>query len=252
LLKIRIIPTLLWKSPGLVKGVSFDSWRRVGTILPSIKVYNTRQVDELILVDISASIEKTEPDFDLINEISAECFIPLTVGGGVNNISQIKQLLRSGADKISINTAAYENPLLIEEASRLFGNQCIVISIDAIKHGKNEYECFSHSGTRPTGEDLITWVRKMEELGAGEVLITSIENDGTMKGYDIDMIKSVTDNVKIPVIASGGAGNYLHMYDAIHSANASAVAAASIFHFTQQTPLEAKKYLKNLGVNIRI
>lgn len=251
MLKVRVIPTLLLKDVGLVKGVSFDSWRRVGTVMPAIKVYNTRQVDELILVDITATRDDRKPDLDLIQEASAECFVPFTVGGGIRTLDDIKQLLRSGADKVSINTAAFEDPDMINKSSRLFGVQCIVGSIDA-KMERGDYHCYSHSGTRDTGKNVVEWAKELEKRGAGEILITSIERDGTMKGYDLDLIRLVTNAVKIPVIASGGAGSYEDMYKAIHDAKATAVAAASIFHFTEQTPLEAKAYLSKRDIPVRL
>jgi len=251
MLKIRIIPTLLWKTVGLVKGIGFDSWRRVGSILPAVKVYNTRQVDELILLDITATKEEREPDFETINEISSECFCPLTVGGGITKIEDVKNLLRAGADKICINTAAYHNPQLIKQAACRFGSQCIVVSIDVKKNKKGSYECFSHCGSKSTKKNVIEWAKNAEKLGAGEIMITSIPQDGTMKGYDLDLIKMVTANVKIPVIASGGAGNYLDLFKAISYGQASAVAAASIFHFTEQTPIEAKKFLASKGISVR-
>jgi cyclase len=252
MLKTRIIPTLLWKNLGLVKGIGFDSWRRVGTLLPAIRVYNTRQVDELILVDITATGESRKPDFETINEISGECYVPFTVGGGIRATDDIKQLLRAGADKVAINSAAFKNPEIISEGSQMFGAQCIVASIDAKKNSKGEYMCYSHSGSKNEHIEVSAWAKKLEELGAGEILITSIENDGTMKGYDIDLIKLVTKSVSIPVIASGGAGNYEDMYKAIERGKASAVAAASIFHYTEQTPMEAKYYLHEKGVPVRI
>lgn len=251
MLKIRIIPTLLWKDIGLVKGVSFDSWRRVGSILPAIKIYNMRQVDELILLDITATKEGHEPDFETINEVSSECFCPLTIGGGITKIEDIKNLLRAGADKICINTAAYHNPQLIQQAANMFGSQCIVVSIDAKKNKKGDYECFSHCGLKNTQKNVIEWVKDVEKLGAGEIMITSIPQDGTMKGYDLNLIKKVTTNVKIPVIASGGAGNYLDLFKAISYGQASAVAAASIFHFTEQTPIEAKNFLSSKRIPVR-
>jgi imidazole glycerol-phosphate synthase subunit HisF len=251
LLKVRIIPTLLWKNVGLVKGIGFESWRRVGTIMPAIKVYNMREVDELIILDITATRENREPDYYSISEFSAECFVPLTFGGGVRNLDRIRKILMSGADKVCINTAAYEQPELIQKAARHFGSQCIVISIDTRKKPDGNYECFSHCGSQSTGKEVCEWSKQVEELGAGEILITSIEKDGTMEGYDLNLIKKVTTAVKIPVIASGGAGNYQSMFEAISIANASAVAAASIFHFTQQTPREAKKYLTGKGIPVR-
>jgi imidazole glycerol-phosphate synthase subunit HisF len=250
MLKTRIIPTLLWKDVGLVKGMKFDSWRRVGTVLPAIKVYNTREVDELILVDITATREGNDPDYDSIADFTAECFVPLTVGGGVKNLEQIKKLLRAGADKIAINSAAYSDPNLIQQAANLFGKQCVVVSIDARQLAEGQYECYSHSGTQATGQQPHIWAKTVAALGAGEILLTSIDHDGTMQGYDLELIRQVAASVNIPVIASGGAGNYEDMYQAI-VARASAVAAASIFHFTEQTPLAAKKYLENKGVPTR-
>ncbi len=251
MLKVRIIPTLLWKNVGLVKGISFDSWRRIGTVLPALKVYNTREVDELALLDISATFENREPDYGSVTELAAECFVPLTVGGGIRNIQQIRNLLLSGADKVGINSAAYENPQLIRDAAARFGSQCIVVGIDARRSADGSHACFSHCGTRPTGKDVPGWAREVEALGAGEILLTSVERDGTMQGYDLDLIKIVTANVRIPVIASGGAGNYQHMFEAVSTARASAVAAASIFHFTQATPLEAKEFLAQKGIAVR-
>ena len=250
MLKIRIIPTLLWKNVTLVKGVAFDSWRRVGTMIPAVKVYNTRQVDELIVVDITATGEGREPDYETVEEFSAECFVPLTVGGGVNSVETIKKLLRAGADKVCINTGLYENPEMVKKGVKLFGKQCIIASIDVKREG-DKFICYSHSGTKSTNSELLEVVLEVYELGVGEILITSIELDGTMKGYDLEMIKLVADNVDIPVIASGGAGNYEHMYEAISKGRATAIAAASIFHFTEQTPLEAKKYLGKKGIPVR-
>lgn len=250
MLKTRVIPTLLWKNIGLVKGISFDSWRIVGTILPAIKVYNTRQVDELIVVDIMATQNNDKLDLQALEDFSAECFVPLTVGGGIKNIDDVRKILCAGADKVSVNSALFETPELVTEIATKFGSQCIVASIDA-KKVNGRYECYSNSGTKPTGKEVSEWAKYLESLGAGEILITSIEKDGTMEGYDLDLIKKITDAVKIPVIASGGAGNYEDMYKALDEAKASAIAAASIFHFTQQTPLEAKKYLASKNIPIR-
>ncbi len=251
MLKVRVIPTLLWKGVGLVKGIGFDSWRRVGPVLPAVKVYNTREVDELILVDITASPGGSSPDCESIAEFSNECFVPLTAGGGITHIDQIKQLLRAGADKISINSAAYTQPELVREAANHFGAQCIVASIDARRHDDGRYECFSLCGSRAMGKEPGEWARQLEDLGAGEILITSIERDGSMQGYDLELIERVVRAVNVPVIASGGAGTYEHMRQAVQQAGASAVAAASIFHFTEQTPAEAKKYLAAAGIPVR-
>lgn len=251
MLKVRVIPTLLYKSVGLVKGIGFNSWRRVDTVLPAIKVYNMREVDELILVDIEATKEGKDPDYESIRDFSRECFVPFCVGGGICNVEQIRQLLRAGADKVSINSAAYENINLITEGAKLFGSQCIVASIDCRKIN-GEYHCYSHNGERDTGYLLEEWAKKVVDAGAGEILLTSIELDGTMQGYDTEMIRIVTGLVNVPVIASGGAGSYEHMYQAVAQGGASAVAAASIYHFTEQTPKEAKEYLGERGIPVRI
>ena len=251
MLKVRVIPTLLYKSVGLVKGIGFDSWRRVDTVLPAIKVYNMREVDELILMDIEATNEGKEPDYDSIRDFSKECFIPFCVGGGIRSTDQIRELLRVGADKVSINTAAYENPGLITKGAALFGSQCIVVSIDC-KKIDGEYHCFSHSGKKDTGYLLKDWLKKAEELGAGEILLTSVELDGTMQGYDLEMIRIASETVGIPVIASGGAGCYEDLFQAVDAGKASAVAAASIWHFTEQTPKEAKEYMHERGIDVRI
>lgn len=251
MLKVRIIPTLLWKQVGLVKGVGFDSWRRIGTLMPAVKVYNTREVDELVLLDITATDEDREPDYETVADISAECFVPLTVGGGIRSIDAVRKMLRAGADKISINSAAYDAPSLIQDSADRFGSQCIVVSIDARRKNDGSFECYSRSGTRPTGREPGAWAREVERLGAGEILITSIDRDGTMQGYDLALIRRVAESVSIPVIASGGAGSYQHLFDAINGAGASAVAAASIFHFTEQTPLEAKRFLGSRNIPVR-
>lgn len=250
MLKVRVIPTLLWKDLGLVKGIAFDSWRRVGTVMPAIKVYNTREVDELILVDIEASRSDRDPDYSAISDFAAECFVPLTFGGGIRNIDQIRKVLLAGADKVSINTAAYHDPGLITQAADKFGAQCIVASIDCRKVSEGRYECFELSGKKTAGREVVTWAQEVERMGAGEILLTSIELDGTMLGYDLKLIEKVASAVKIPVIASGGCGSYDHMLKAIQS-GASAVAAASIFHFTEQTPLEAKRYLSQNQIPVR-
>lgn len=249
MLKVRVIPTLLWKNPGLVKGVQFDSWRRVGSILPAVKVYNARDVDELIVVDITASQADRRPDPQWVRSFAPYCFIPLTVGGGITSSEEIVGMLRAGADKVSINSAALENPNLIAEAARHFGSQCVVVSIDVRRDGDKSF-CVGHSGTRATAKTPGDWAAEAVERGAGEILLTSIDRDGTMTGYDLELIAEVAGRVSVPLIASGGAGNYQHMIEAVH-AGASAVAAASMFHFTQQTPAEAKKALAQAGVPVR-
>jgi len=250
MLKVRVIPTLLWKEFGLVKGTGFDSWRRVGPVLPAVKVYNSRDVDELVLVDIVATQNDALPDHDSINDFAAECFVPLTVGGGVRDLDHMLSLLHAGADKIAINSEAYANPGLIDAAAGRFGAQCVVASIDVSKRADGHYLCLSHSGTVQTNKDPVAWAKELADRGAGEILLTSVERDGTMQGYDLELISQVAHAVDIPVIASGGAGNYQHMIEAVR-AGASAVAAASIFHFTELTPAGAKEAMSAAGIPVR-
>jgi cyclase len=244
------MPTLLHKDVGLVKGVGFDSWRRTGAAMQTVKVYNMRQVDEIVFMDIAATPAGRGPDFSAIDELADECFMPMTVGGGVRNIADVKQLLRVGADKIALNTSAIHTPTLISEIAARYGTQCVVVSIDARRRPDGRHEVFTHCGKRATGMLADEWAARAEELGAGELLLTSIERDGTMDGYDLELTARVCRAVKVPVIASGGAGNFEHMAQALR-AGASAVAAASIYHFTEQTPLEAKEYLANQGFRVR-
>lgn len=251
MLKTRIIPTLLFKDHGLVKGKSFDSWRRVGTALPAIRVYNRRAVDELIFLDISATPEGRTVDIAEVDYLADECFMPLTVGGGVKTVSDFSALLRAGADKVCVNSAAVLNPGLVSDSSAHFGSQCVVVSIDTKKISDGKYEVVIESGKKSTGLDCVEWAKQVQQLGAGEILLTSIEKDGVMEGYDLELIKLVASQVNIPVIASGGAGNYEDLYQAIAYSGASAVAAASIFHFTEQTPLEAKQYLQKRNIHVR-
>lgn len=252
MLKARIIPTLLLTRLGLVKGVGFNSWRKVGSVLPAIKIYNQREVDELILLDIEAGLEKYGFDIDLMEEFCHESFVPLSVGGGITNIEQVQMLLRSGADKVCVNSAAYQFPGLITDIAKRYGTQSIVVSID-VRHNISQsgWQCFKNSGRVPTGHDVRSWAREVEDRGAGEILITSIERDGTFQGYDLPLVEAVVQSVKIPVIASGGAGTYKHMVDAVKEAGASAVAAASIFQFTQNTPAGAKAAMEQAGITVR-
>jgi cyclase len=250
MLKVRVIPTLLWKQFGLVKGIGFDSWRRIGPVLPAVKVYNQREVDELVLFDILAHQVGGELDFDSISEFGQDCFVPLTVGGGISHINHVQRLLRAGADKVAVNSAVYDRPEFVSEIAKRHGTQCVVASIDVRAH-ESGWTCFSHAGKRATGLDVVAWARELEDRGAGEILITSIDRDGTMQGYDLALIETVAKAVQIPCIASGGAGCYQHMVDAVKQAGASAVAAASIFHFTEQTPAEAKVAMAKAGIPVR-
>lgn len=252
MLKTRIIPTLLFKDVGLVKGVAFDSWRRVGAALQSIRVYNMREVDELIFLDIAATPSDAPPNFREIDELADNCFMPMTVGGGVRTVEDVRGLLAVGADKVAINTAAIETPELIRAGAEEFGSQCIVVSIDARRSADGKIQVMSHCGQRVSGLDPVRWAKDVESLGAGEILLTSVDRDGTMRGYDVELVRDVSAAVDIPVIASGGCGSYDHMADVLGVTRASAVAAASIFHFTEQTPREAKRYLGERGFRVRL
>lgn len=252
MLKVRVMPTLLYKDFGLVKGERFHSWRRTGSAMQQIKVYNLREVDEIVFFDVTASINGHTPDYELIDDLADDCFMPMTVGGGIRTIEHARQVLKVGADKVAINSGAVDHPQLITQIAERFGSQCVVVSIDYKKHSDGTYEVFTYSGSRPTGLDPIDFAKQAERLGAGEILLTSIDRDGTFLGYDIECIRRVCEAVSIPVVASGGAGSYEDMRTAIVDGKASAVAAASIFHFTERTPAEAKKYLTAAGIPIRM
>jgi cyclase len=250
-LKTRILPTLLFKDNGLVKGKQFQSDRPVGSALQAIKVYNRREVDELMFLDVNASLQGRPPDFEQVDELADECFMPMTVGGGVSKVEHIRGLLAVGADKVCIGSAGFSNPGLISEGARMYGRQCIVAAIDVRREG-SDWRVYSHCGTRPTEYEPGAWAREVERLGVGEIVLTSIDRDGTMSGYDVEITKRVTAAVSVPVIASGGAGQFSHMVDVLKLGGASAVAAASIFHFTEMTPREAKVYLRDNGFAMRI
>jgi cyclase len=251
MLKIRVMPTLLHKDVGLVKGTAFDSWRRVGGAMQAIKVYNMREVDELVFLDITATRDRRQPDFELIDDLADECFMPLAVGGGITCSDDVRHLLMVGADKVVVNTAAIDRPEIVTEIAERFGSQCIVVSIDARREANGDHQVYVDAGTRPTGLDPVAVAQRAAAAGAGEILITSIERDGTMEGYDLDLLRAVAKSVSVPVIASGGAGNYRHFAEALE-AGASALAAASIFHYTEQTPREAKRYLREQGYPVRL
>tara|TARA_B100001564_G_scaffold352236_2_gene359322 strand:+ start:9406 stop:10161 length:756 start_codon:yes stop_codon:yes gene_type:complete len=250
-LKKRIIPTLLFNNLKLVKGINFRSWRTAGSIMQAIRIYNIREVDELILLDIAATNSKKKVDLELVEEIANECFMPLTFGGGINSIKDISELLKAGADKVCINTAACEDYDFIYKACKTFGNQAIVGSVD-YKNEQNENIIYSNSGTKKTKLIFKDHLLELEKIGVGEVIITSIDKDGTLDGYDINTLKLATTMLKIPVIASGGAGSFEDMLNTIEKANVSALAAASIYHFTKHTPLDVKKYLNEKKIPVRI
>lgn len=250
MLKVRVIPTLLFKDVGLVKGVAFDSWRRVGPIVPAVRVYTRRDVDELIVLDIAATLAGREPDLELVAEVADHATVPLTIGGGVTSEDEVERLLRAGADKVAINTAGYADPDLITRCARRFGSQAVVASIDVRREG-DVLTCVAASGTRRTRWVAASWARTVEAAGAGEILVTSVDRDGTMEGYDLEAVAAVADAVGVPVIASGGAGSPDDLLRAVTDAGAAAVAAASMFHFTERTPAELKQHLRRAGVPVR-
>jgi cyclase len=231
MLENRVIPCLLLKNKGLVKTVKFKTPRYVGDPINAVRIFNEKEVDELIFLDITASKNNTAPLTELVAEISAESFMPLAYGGGIRTVRDVEMILRAGAEKVSINTAAVMNPELITETARLFGNQSVIVSIDAKKKLLGGYEVYIEGGTKATGLDPAEFAAKMEGMGAGEILINSIDRDGTMSGYDIDLIARVAKSVRVPVVASGGAGNLSHFKEALDVGRASAVAAGSLFVF---------------------
>ena len=251
MLKVRVMPTLLLKEVGLVKGEQFLSDRRVGGAMQAIKVYNRRGVDELVLFDVAASTSGRQPDFKQVDHLADECFIPLTVGGGVRSVEDIAGLLAVGADKVSINTAAIEDPALVRRGAKRFGVQCIVAAID-VRREDGGWRVYSHCGTRKTELEPVEWARSLAEQGAGEILLTSIDRDGMRTGFDVEITRRVSEAVLVPVVASGGAGELSHFAEVLHCGKASAVAAASIYHYTELTPREAKQYLRDEGFAVRL
>ena len=252
MLKKRIIPCLDVKDGRVVKGINFINLVDAGDPAEQAKIYSDNGADEICFLDITASNEKRNIILDVVKKTAEKCLIPLTVGGGVRTIKDIKNLLLSGADKVSINTAAVKNKNLIKESAEEFGSQCIIVAIDAKKISKNKWEVFTHGGRKPTGIDVLKYVDKVQKLGAGEILLTSMDRDGTKKGYDLDLTKKVSEITNIPVIASGGVGNLDHLYQGLKIGRASAVLAASIFHFGEYSILEAKQYLDSKGIPVRI
>jgi len=251
-LKTRVIPTLLYKDFGLVKGVGFDSWRPVGSPMQAVKVYNLRGVDELVLLDVTATLQGRGPDLDMVDELADECFMPLTVGGGVRSLDDVGDLLRAGADKVALGTAAMADTDLVRRASDRFGAQCVVVSVDTRRHpDTGRVSVWTRAGTHDTGLDPVEVACRAEASGAGEILLQSADRDGSMEGYDLDTISRVSAAVAIPVVASGGCGRYDDMVDAVRVGGASAVAAAAMFHFTQQTPAEAKAAMAAAGIPVR-
>jgi cyclase len=252
MLKARIIPCLDVKDGRVVKGVNFVGLCDAGDPVEQAKLYDEAGADELCFLDITASSEKRSILLDVVRRTAEQCFIPLTVGGGVRKKEDVQNLLLAGADKVSVMTAAVERPELVSELAEKFGSQCIVVAIDAKCVGPDKYEVFTHGGRKPTGIDAIEYAKKIAEFGAGEILLTSIDKDGTKDGFNIALTRTIADSVSIPVIASGGVGNLEHMVEGIRDGNANAVLAASIFHFGEYTIEECKKYMARSGLEVRI
>ena len=251
MLKNRIIPCLDVKNGRVVKGINFVNLKDAGDPVEQAKIYSDGGADEICFLDITASNENRETIYEVVKNTSIKCFVPLTVGGGVRSIDDINKLLNCGADKVSINTAAVQNSEVVVESSKKFGSQCIVVAIDAKKNA-DKWEIFTHGGRNNNGIDAIEFAKKMEKNGAGELLVTSMDRDGTQAGYDIELMSKISSIVNIPVIASGGVGNLDHLVDGIKLGNASAVLAASIFHYGKYSVKEAKQYLDSKGIPVRI
>lgn len=252
MLKARIIPCLDVKDGRVVKGVNFVDLRDAGDPVEQARLYDRAGADELCFLDITASHEDRGVLLDVVRKTAEECFMPVTVGGGVRTIDDIRQLLLAGADKVSINTAAVTNPDFVTEASRKFGSQCIVVSLDAAQTSPGVFELFTHGGRQATGLDAVAWAKKMEQNGAGEILLTSMDRDGTGAGYNIPLTRAIVDAVRIPVIASGGAGTLDHLVAGVRDGGATAVLVASLFHFGQHSITEAKHHMTAAGVPMRL
>jgi len=250
-MKVRIIPTLLMRGPGLVKSVQFANWRRIGSLTQAINVYRSRDVDELVFLDIDATPSGAGPDLEVIAEVATRLSVPLAVGGGISSVRAAEAVLRKGVEKVVVNTAVHARPSLVDDLAAAFGAQSVVVAIDVRRDADGTPCCFSRGATEPTGRDPVAWAAELESRGAGELLISAVDRDGLMQGYDLELIRTVTAAVGIPVIASGGAGKYEHLRDAVTSGGASAVAAASIFHFTELTPDGARRYLAEAGLEVR-
>ncbi|MDD9914830.1 MAG: imidazole glycerol phosphate synthase subunit HisF [Rhodospirillaceae bacterium] len=251
MLKARIIPCLDVKDGRVVKGVNFVDLRDAGDPVEQARVYDAAGADELCFLDITASHENRDTIFEVVSGTAEQCFMPLTVGGGVRTTEDIRKLLLAGADKVSINTAAVHRPEFVAEASERFGAQCIVVAIDAKSVGEGRWEIFTHGGRKPTGIDAIEWAKKMVGNGAGEILLTSMDRDGTGIGFDIDLTRAIADAIPVPVIASGGVGNLDHLVEGVRDGHATAVLAATIFHFGEYSIQEAKAHMAAAGVPMR-
>lgn len=247
----RIIPCLDVNNGRVVKGVNFVDLKDAGDPVEIARAYDEAGADELVFLDITASCEERDTVVDMVRQVAANVFIPFTVGGGIRTVDDFKKLLREGADKISVNSAAIDRPELITEAAEKFGSQCVVVAIDAKKRENGGWNIYKHGGRMDTGIDAIEWAKKVESLGAGEILLTSMDCDGTKAGYDIELTRAIADAVSIPVIASGGAGTLEHFYDALTEGGADAALAASLFHYKELEISQVKDYLAERGISVR-
>jgi cyclase len=252
MLKVRIIPCLDVKDGRVVKGVQFVGLRDAGDPVEQARIYDAAGADELTFLDITASHENRDTILDVVGRTAEQCFMPLTVGGGVRQVEDIRRLLLAGADKVSINSAAVARPEFVREAAEKYGDQCIVVAIDARSSGPGKWEVFTHGGRKGTGLDAIDWARRMAESGAGEILLTSMDRDGTKSGFDLELTRAVSDAVPVPVVASGGVGTLDHLVEGVTEGHASAVLAASIFHFGDFTIREAKQHMAAAGIPVRL
>lgn len=248
---VRLIPVLTLKDGRIIKTIGFDQYRDIGHPKTMGKVFDSQDVDELIFLDITASQEKREPDWDNILQFAEECVMPLTIGGGVSRVEHIRKLLQIGADKVTVNTAAVRDPTFVTRAAEAFGTQCIVVSVDAQRRNNGTYEVLIEGGFERTSLDPIAFAKDMASRGAGEIMINSIDRDGTMQGYDLELVRRVADAVDIPVIACGGCGELQDLVEAVNVGRASAVACSSLFAFTDNKPIKAKAFMQTAGINIR-